>query len=225
MTSETLPGGKEKKICRLCCSDKKEESSIKGADGRKHFICGKCALINTERQHFLPPGEEKKRYQLHKNDPGDLRYRDFLMKAIAPALPFIKKENKGLDYGCGPGPAISVILGEKGYKCVNYDPFFFGNFPDGQTFDFIFATEVLEHFYYPGKEIKKIRKLLVPEGVLVLMTHRWTTKEHFEKWHYAADDSHVAFYHSRTFDFICEHFGFNKLFDDGRRVAVLRRVL
>jgi len=30
----------------------------------------------------------------------------------------------GLDYGCGPGPTLSVMLREKGFKMADYDPFF-----------------------------------------------------------------------------------------------------
>ena len=219
MNTETE--AKERKICRLCGSDSKKDL-LTSRDGRRHFLCEECFLINTEKRYFLSGDEEKKRYLLHENDPEDQRYRDFLMQAISPALSFIEKRTTGLDYGCGPGPAISVILKEKGYNCLDYDPYFFKSIPLGK-FEFIFATEVIEHFFSPADDVLKMKELLSPGGVMVLMTQRWKEKSSFGSWHYAADDSHVSFYHSKTFDFIADKFGLEKLFDDGERVVILRK--
>lgn len=212
---------REGKTCRLC-GGAPEEKVLTSGDARKHFCCAECGMINTEERYFLTREEEKKRYLLHENNPFDKAYRDFLMKAVSPALTYITREQEGLDYGAGPGPALSVILKEKGYKCADYDPFFFDVLPEKQV-GFIFATEVIEHFFFPKEEVKKMRELLLPGGFLTLMTQRYSSLENFEKWYYARDDSHVAFYHKKTFDLICEKFGFKKLFDDGERVVILEK--
>ena len=212
---------KNKKICRLCGSDQTGDV-LTGEDGRIHFLCGECLLINTEARYFLSKEEEKKRYLLHENSPQDKGYLNFLMQAVSPALRFLTKGMNGLDYGCGPGPAISVLLEERGYDCQNYDPFFFKDTPQKKP-GFIFATEVIEHFFFPAEELGKLKELLEPGGILVLMTQRWKEKDTFSTWYYARDDSHVSFYHTKTFDFIAETFGLEKLFDDGERVVIFKK--
>ncbi len=56
----------------------------------------------------------------------------------------------GLDFGSGQDAAVVAILKEKGYQIQAYDPFFF---PDlnwkKHKFDFITATEVVEHLQHP----------------------------------------------------------------------------
>ena len=42
---------------------------------------------------------------------------------MLPLIERIKLNSIGLDYGCGPGPALSLMLREKGYQMFNYDPF------------------------------------------------------------------------------------------------------
>jgi len=61
------------------------------------------------------------------------------------------------------------MLIDKGYLCEDCDPLFFEN-PLNKKYDYIFSTEVFEHFFEPQKEIKKIYDLLRPGGYLVVMT-------------------------------------------------------
>lgn len=206
--------------CRLCGSES-GLSPVAGVDGRRYFVCHTCFLIGAGTEHFLDGEEERKRYLTHQNGIGHEGYVAFLNRAIEPALAFIGRDMLGLDYGCGHAPTLSRLLADKGYRCEDYDPLFVPH-PLDKTFDFIFSTEVFEHFAHPGREIRKIRSLLGKDGLLVVMTDRWQTLEHFACWHYARDPSHVSFYHSRTFDFLCGRLGFRRIHDDGSRVVILR---
>ncbi|MCD6311285.1 MAG: class I SAM-dependent methyltransferase [Elusimicrobia bacterium] len=206
----------------LLCGLEDELLPVKGIDGRSYFFCEKCYLISVAKKHFPDDQSEKARYLTHRNGIQFEGYVSFLRRAVNPALEFIKKGGAGLDYGCGPQPTLSEILKREGYLCEDYDPFFVNHKLD-REFDFIFSTEVFEHFFYPGDEIRKIRSLLVYGGILVVMTERWENKEHFSNWYYAGDNSHVCFYHSRTFSYICGEFGFEKIFDDGQRVVILKK--
>jgi hypothetical protein len=209
------------KICRLCRSGN-GLSPVAGVDDRRYVFCNTCFLIQAGREHFLDRQEERKRYLTHQNGIEYEGYVKFLNLAIGPALEFIGRDMVGLDYGCGHAPTLSRLLGRKGYRCEDYDPFFVRHRLD-KVFDFIFSTEVFEHFSHPGREIRKIRSLLEKDGLLVVMTDRWKTLEHFARWHYARDRTHVSFYHSRTFDFLCGNFGFSRVYDDGNRVTILRK--
>jgi hypothetical protein len=56
------------------------------------------------------------------------------------------------------------------------------------------------------------------------MTERWSDKENFNIWYYTIDPAHEAFYHNQTFDYICSKYAFERLYDDGNRVLILRKV-
>ena len=53
---------------------------------------------------------------------------------------------KILDFGCGPGPTISVMFEEMGIECSNYDPLFF---PEKSLleaeYDFVYKNENYYH--------------------------------------------------------------------------------
>lgn len=207
--------------CPLC-RDAGSFRATETPDRRSCLLCGRCRLIFV-RPEFRPDRrEEEARYRLHDSGPDNEGYLTFLRQAVEPALPYLAAGMHGLDFGCGPGPAIASLLEPDGIRCEKYDPFFFPDPPRG-PFDFIFATECFEHFFSPAQEIARISRLLKPGAVLTVMTEKWTTPELFPRWHYAGDRTHVSFYHERTFTFICDRFGFSPLNSTGPRVMVMRK--
>jgi SAM-dependent methyltransferase len=185
--------------------------------------CAYCHLIFMEREFLPEPKLEKQHYQTHQNGPQYPGYVRFLEQAIIPTLPYLNSKMRGLDYGCGPDPTISVLLANKGLGCDNFDPFFFPNLPE-KPLDFIFVTEVLEHFHNPDQELNRIRNLLKPGGILTIMTELWNDLDDFAEWYYAKDFTHVSFYHARTIDFICSKFGFVIVNRENPRVSVLKKL-
>lgn len=206
--------------CRLC--DNTELSKANGADQRNYYFCNKCKAVNVHPKEFVDKVKERVRYLKHNNGIEYDGYVNFLRKAIKPALSFIDENMKGLDYGCGYSPTLSKILEREGYSCDDYDPFFFKNEID-ENYDFIFSTEVFEHFFEPNSEIQKLTNLLNENGYLIVMTERWTDLEHFNNWYYTKDPTHVFFYHTNTFDYICQKYGYEKVYDDGIRIIILKK--
>ena len=95
-------------------------------------------------------------------------YRKFLSKVADPLLVAQGFEaSSGLDYGCGPGPALAAMLREAGHDMTLWDPIFV---PDedavavGCEYDFITCTEVAEHFYHLQREFDRLDRLLRPGG-------------------------------------------------------------
>lgn len=177
------------------------------------------------KKAFLPDrNAEEKRYKAHQNDPQDAGYIRFLNQAVIPALPYLNNKMQGLDYGCGPTQALAGLLKLHGLHCENYDPFFYPDMHEN-CFDFIFSTEVIEHFFNPAQELARISKMLIPGGILTIMTEPWVSAEHFSEWHYAKDTTHVCFYHANTIAFICSQYGFELLNHDSPRVWVLKKSL
>jgi SAM-dependent methyltransferase len=167
--------------------------------------------------------QEKNRYLTHINGIDQPGYVKFLNRAIEPSLNFLTKEMIGLDFGCGYAPTLSKILKSHDIKCEDYDPIFFKTNLKN-SYDFIFSTEVFEHFFYPNKEIKMLNALLKNGGYLIVMTERWTSLSKFNDWYYTKDPTHVSFYHNQTFRFICQQFSFDVKFDDGNRVIILKKI-
>ncbi|CAN5474646.1 class I SAM-dependent methyltransferase [soil metagenome] len=191
-------------------------------DENEYFLCLECYLI------FLDPGlrkdseEEKNRYLLHQNSSFNLGYVDFLNQLIEPALPLLDATMTGLDFGCGPSPVLSEILKNYEFCCEYYDPFFFP-IDLKEKYHFIFSTECFEHFYSPAMELNRLTLLLPPGGYLLIMTEWWKNLNDFKNWYYKRDYTHVCFYHFRTIKFIAFTFGYNLIFNDGKRLAILKK--
>ena len=208
--------------CPLCANPG-PFSQLNGPLGQGCLLCSHCQLIFVQKAFLPDPVLEKARYENHQNGPQYAGYVKFLKQAITPTLPYLKPGMSGLDYGCGPEPTLSILLGDEGLICENYDPFFYPHLPQKQ-YDFVFATEVAEHFFHPGRELTRIRELLRPGGILTIMTEKWDNLKNFPDWHYANDFTHVCFYHARTIFFICDMFGFEPLLVENSRVSVLGKI-
>jgi hypothetical protein len=175
---------------------------------RTYWRCRECALVYVASAQHITPEEEKQRYDLHQNSPGDAGYRTFLDRLRAPLLKRVAPGGRGLDFGCGPGPTLSVMLEEAGLSVALYDPFYY---PDRSVldgrYDFITASEVVEHLRRPLAEMELLWALLRPGGWLGIMTRLVPEGVVFERWRYKDDDTHIAFYATRTFEWIAGRLG------------------
>ncbi len=175
---------------------------------RTYFQCERCRLV------FVPPWElptreeEKACYDLHQNDPEDLRYRRFLSRLFLPLQAQLEPHSDGLDFGSGPGPTLSLMFAEVGHRMRIYDPFYAPEQSVWQKqYDFITASEVVEHLHQPGQELERLWSILKPGGWLGIMTKRLTTLEAFATWHYKNDPTHVAFFAAETFTWLAGQWG------------------
>lgn len=147
-------------------------------------------------------------YELHENDVDNPGYRAFLERLAVPLAERITPGMHGLDYGCGPGPALAAMLSERGFTMSLYDPFYA---PDAsvlkRTYDFVTCTETAEHFHKPAAEFERLAGLLAPRGWLALMTSVRPTEQEFATWHYTRDPTHVCFYQDQTFQWLAARYG------------------
>ena len=111
--------------------------------------------------------------------------------------------SQGLDFGSGPGPTLSVMFQEAGHSMKLYDYFYARDLSVFKHhYDFITATEVLEHLHTPKKELLRLWEHLKPGGQLGLMTKLTPTSGKFSDWHYIKDPTHVCFYSHGTFKWL-----------------------
>ena len=200
------------KSCPLCDSKSLEaffERMDKHLGKRAYLKCNNCRLIFLEPRQRFSPQDEKARYDEHRNDPQDPGYLQFLSKLADPLLERLKPGAQGLDYGCGPGPALGVLLKEGAHSLECYDPFYFNKTQLlEKKFDFVTCTEVIEHFYEPRQEFMKLDRLLKgPGSILALMTEILLDEGGFSGWWYPKDPTHVCFYQEATFQWISTQMG------------------
>lgn len=192
------------------------------ADQRSFYQCSNCYLVQVATEHLPSFRDEKTHYDTHQNGPEYQGYLDFLNRAVKPMLLYLKKSMQGLDYGCGPGPAISYLLDRKGIACEDYDPFYFP-IPIKGSYDFLLATECVEHFHYPLKELEKIDGLVKPGGMIGIMTETYESTERFKNWYYIRDRTHVVFFHQKTFEWIAREFSWEMKYTDHQRVFIFKK--
>ncbi len=196
--------GRDRVECPLCRSAACGELASLPLDGFpdpacRYFRCLNCDLTFLDPARRLEPKEERARYELHENRVDDRGYQAFLQPAVDAIRQRVPVGGRGLDFGAGPGPAAAAMLAECGFEVVLYDPFFH---PAPQVlehqYDFVLTTEVAEHFRDPAAEFARLRKLLLPDAILVVMTAVLTPEIDFASWYYRRDPTHVVFYSART---------------------------
>lgn len=175
---------------------------------RCYLRCPRCALVSVPARYHLKPAAEKAVYDLHQNAADDSGYRRFLSRVAEPLLARLPAGASGLDFGCGPGPVLAEMLAAAGHSVALYDKFYF---PDASVlqgaYDFITATEVVEHLEQPRAVLEQLTGLLRPAGWLAIMTKRVRDQAAFARWHYIQDPTHIVFFADHTFIWLAQHLG------------------
>lgn len=184
---------------------------------REYLRCERCKLVYVPAAWHLPAAEEKALYDQHRNSPDDQDYRKFLSRLTKPLLERLGRNGvfgPGLDFGCGPGPALAEMLNESGCDVVSYDPFYLNELQVlDKKYQFITATEVVEHFRQPEKEFRLLFSMLESGGWLGIMTKMVIDQQAFSRWHYIRDLSHISFFCRETFFYLGECFGARPYFE------------
>ena len=176
------------------------------SDPRNYWQCENCQLVFVDSSEHLNESDEKERYDLHENDFEDDGYLKFLNKLIKPLSERLPSNSQGLDFGCGPGPTVSLMLEALGHQVKCFDKYYANNIALlTRDYDFVTSTEVLEHLREPKEELQRLTRMLRPKGYLGIMTKLLPPFEQFANWHYKRDPTHICFYSDSTFEWIAEH--------------------
>jgi SAM-dependent methyltransferase len=216
-----MPQSKTHRQCPLCASGSNTDYY---RDSRRLYLqCGQCQLVWVPSEYHLSPEEEKAEYDKHENSLEDTGYLNFLSRVTTPLLKRLAAESRGLDFGCGPAPALATQIRRQGHSVNLYDLYYF---PDESVlklqYDFISCTEVIEHIANPAELLFNWLRMLKPGGLLAIMTKRVIDKQAFSRWHYKNDPTHICFYSDATFRWIASQWHF-KLEIIDRDVVFLTR--
>ena len=191
-------------VCPLCKSTKNK--FLYKDQIREYLKCNACELIFVPTQFHLSEFEEKLRYDAHNNDSKDPRYRQFLSQLFEPLMSLIPNPSVGLDFGCGPGPTLSLMLESEGHEVDLYDKFYVKDKSVfDKEFDFITLTEVIEHLSDPIFELERLALSLKPSGYIAIMTQIFKENQSFKEWYYKNDPSHISFYNQKSLRFLANH--------------------
>ena len=172
---------------------------------RDFLQCQICSLIFVPSIQFISAEEEKSQYDLHQNHPNDQGYRKFLSRLLTPMKEKLKPGDCGLDFGSGPGPTLSIMFEEQGHPMKIYDHFYADDdYVLQQQYDFVTATETVEHLHRPKTELENLWGILKPGGYLGIMTKLVIDRKAFTNWHYKNDRTHVCFFSQQTFNWLAE---------------------
>lgn len=175
-----------------------------------YWRCQTCLATLLDSAQMPGPEAERAHYGHHQNHVDDPGYRRFLSKLAQPLLARLSPGVRGLDYGCGPGPALAAMMEEAGHPMAVWDPVFAPDpAPLARTYDVITCSEVAEHFHAPADAFDHLDGLLRPGGWLGVMTCFQTEDARFADWHYRKDPTHVVFYKTETFAVIARQRGWS----------------
>ena len=184
-------------------------------DVRDFYQCAECRLVYVPPEQFLSAEAEKKRYDLHQNSADSSGYQAYLSRLVKPMLERLLPASSGLDFGCGPEPVLAGLFMKAGHAVVTYDIFYqYDDTVFSGRYDFIAASEVVEHLRDPGQELERLWRCLKPGGILGIMT-QWTVfVDAFPAWHYKNDRTHICFYSPETFSWLARKWGAATVFPE-----------
>ncbi|PIE42220.1 MAG: 2-polyprenyl-3-methyl-5-hydroxy-6-metoxy-1,4-benzoquinol methylase [Gammaproteobacteria bacterium] len=195
-------------LCPLCLSQK---TRFFFADGKNYqhiyYRCLRCDLVFVAPPCRLDSVEEKARYDMHDNDENDTRYVQFLARLANPMLQRLLHPSQGLDFGSGTSQAMANFFYQAGHSCHRYDIYYA---PEHellkQRYDFIVASEVIEHLYEPKGVIEQWLTMLRPDGLLGIMTGLRSETTDFPNWWYKNDPTHVALFSRQTLAYLAKQY-------------------
>lgn len=169
-------------------------------DGRDYWRCDRCEARFLDPRHRPVPGDQRAHCLLHENDAADPQYRRFLSTLADPLINQPSPASRGLDHGCGPGPALAAMLREAGRSVALYDLFFLPDpAPLRETYEFSACTGEAEQFHHPAREFERLRRLVRPGGWLAIMTCFRTDDARFADWHHRKEPIQFVFYRDEIF--------------------------
>jgi len=190
---------------------------------REYDRCPVCLLVFVPKRFHLNAEQEKSFYDLHENNPNDEGYRKFLSRLFDPLKERLNIGDRGLDFGSGPGPTLSLMFDEVGFNTAIYDIYYA---PDTavlqQTYQFITATEVVEHLSQPSVVLEQLWEMLEPGGWLGLMTKLVLDKTAFACWHYKNDPTHISFFSRKSLCWLANKWAVKPMFI-GSDVVLLQK--
>lgn len=209
---------RQKQVRQKCILCSERTRKIHQPQFGDYYCCSNCELISKDEDHIISQTDELEIYNNHQNSIEDPKYVEYFYRFLNDAVfPYTTSGKQGLDFGSGPSPVLAQILSRNhDYQMDIYDLFYAPErVYEGQKYDLVTSTEVVEHLENPIEYFGLFSKLLKPDGILAIMTSFHQNDDlAFLDWHYIRDRSHISFYTPRTMEFIATKVGLKIIYTD-----------
>lgn len=165
------------------------------------------------------------RFELDHPERSIRRYEwDGLATVIADLCGGPNPSRRWLDYGCGNGCLVRHLRDRNLAEAFGFDE---GSIADTArsrgipiltsedlaagdgAFDVVTAVEVIEHTFDPVEELRRMRRLLRPGGLLFLTTGNAQPYAHkLVNWRYVHPEIHISYFEPRTLELALTDAGF-----------------
>ncbi len=193
------------KKCKICNSETVEV--VDNKTKKIYHKCLECEYIFLDELFYVDEVREKKHYDKHHNSFESLGYVKMFEELIEEFVAPLKENiNSALDFGCGEGEVLPLLLERDKILCDRYDLFYF---PQkvylGKEYDLILSTEVFEHLKNPLEIFKELLSHVKKDRYLLLMSaFHPSNDEKFLEWWYIRDITHIGFFNLKTFEYIAD---------------------
>jgi 2-polyprenyl-3-methyl-5-hydroxy-6-metoxy-1,4-benzoquinol methylase len=181
-----------------------------------------------DEKFYLKAEDEKKHYDNHDNNLESLGYVKIFENLIEEFVtPNAKDIKTVLDFGCGEGEVLPILLERVGFSCDVFDLFYFPKkvYKD-KKYDLIVSTEVIEHLANPLGTIKELLSHLNKNGYLLLMTYfHPSNDEKFLNWFYIKDMTHIGFFTLKTFEYLASEFKLEIVKHNSKNIIMFKKLL
>jgi len=213
------------KKCKICQSDTR--AIIDEKTNKIYHTCLRCEYIFLNDKFYIDEESEKKHYDKHHNNFESLGYvqmfDDLIDEFIEPHVNTIKS---ALDFGCGEGEVLPILLERRNISCDRYDLFYFSKkVYENKKYDLILSTEVFEHLRDPLQMLKKLLLHVKKNGYLLLMSaFHPNDDEKFLKWWYIRDITHIGFFNMSTFQYLTDELNLKILSHNNKNIIIFKKL-
>jgi SAM-dependent methyltransferase len=189
--------------------------------------CSRCGTLQIINPYWLEEAYRDENRPLFWNPDQGRFVRNFSMYCYLSALHgagLAGKEPRWLDYGGGYG-LLTQMLKDAGHDAWLYDPYVstpyfvperrIANLDEVEagTFDAVTAFEVFEHLDNPRQVGEQLRRLLRPEGLLILSTGLYDPSQHDADWAYLSCEAgqHITLWSRTGLRHLARQLGFQSL--------------
>ncbi len=189
------------RLCKICSS---ATTTIKNQKTDKsYYRCKECDYIFLDEKFYIDESRERLHYDKHDNNFECHGYVEMFERLIDEFLT-LDEVRDALDFGCGEGEVLPILLEKNGVSCDRYDLFYFPQkvYKD-KKYDLIVSTEVIEHLASPLEVLEEL-SLHLKEGAYLLLMTRFHPQndEKFLEWFYIRDITHIGFFSLKTFEYL-----------------------
>ncbi|MCW8894966.1 class I SAM-dependent methyltransferase [Sulfurimonas sp.] len=212
------------KKCKICQSDTDVISDKKTQ--KIYHTCLTCEYIFLDEKFYIDETHEKKHYDKHHNNFESLGYVQMFDNLIDEFIePNKNSINTALDFGCGEGEVLPILLENRNISCDRYDLFYFPKkIYEDKEYDLITSTEVVEHLANPLEMLKKLLSHVKRNGYLLLMSaFHPSDDEKFLKWWYIRDITHIGFFNMSTFKYLAKELNMKIINHNNKNIIIFQK--